>query len=142
VDQTAGAIVSVETALPLWDRKRGHIMEAQARWDRARAAQQSAVLRLGRDTADALARYQGARQQAERLAGDVVPRLREALRLVRQGYQAGDPSQTFADVQLAVEALNDARLRLVEARRELWEAVADLQGLMQLDLGEGGAACR
>jgi hypothetical protein len=29
-----------------------------------------------------------------------------------------------------------ARLTLAEARRELWLAVADLQGLMQVDVGE------
>jgi outer membrane protein TolC len=39
-------------------------------------------------------------------------------------------------VLLAQESLEDARLKLVEARRELWKAIADLQGLMQLDLGE------
>jgi outer membrane protein, heavy metal efflux system len=136
VDHTGGAIVSVETALPLWDRKQGHIHEAEARWMRAQASERTTANRLTRETAEALARYHGARQQVERLSKDVLPQLEEALQLVRQAYQAGDPQQGFADVQLAVETLNDARLKLVESRRELWLAVADLQGLMQFDVGE------
>jgi cobalt-zinc-cadmium efflux system outer membrane protein len=136
IDETSGAIVSVETALPTWDRKQGQIREARARWERARAAAGTVSTRLSRETAEAFGRYEGTRIQIERLVGAVLPRLEESLKLVQDGYQKGVPGVTFADVQLALEALNDARLRLAEARRELWRAVADLEGLMQLDLGE------
>src|SRR5207249_2950310 len=136
VEETAGGIVSVETALPLWDRKQGRIHEAEARWARAQAASRSTALRLSRETADAYARYQGARRQVERLRSDVLPRLVESLALVRKGYQAGSAQITFADVLSAQTSLNDAQLRLAEVRRELWRAIADLQGLMQLDLDE------
>jgi cobalt-zinc-cadmium efflux system outer membrane protein len=136
IDETAGAVFSVEAPLPLWDRKQGRIHEARANWARAEAARHSAATRLSRETAAAFARYQGARRQAERYTATVLPQLVEALQLVREGYRAGAAGVSFADVQLAQEALNDARLRLAGARRELWQAVADLQGLMQLDLGE------
>jgi hypothetical protein len=33
--------------------------------------------------------------------------------------------------------LNTSRLSLAEARRSLWLAIVDLQGLMQLDVNEG-----
>ena len=49
-----GGVVTVETALPIWDCKRGLIREAEARWIKAQAAQQQAVNRLHRDTAEAL----------------------------------------------------------------------------------------
>ena len=64
----------------------------------------------------------------------VLPKLEESLELVRKGYQAGAKELSFADVQLAVEALNEARLKLAETRRELWRAIADLEGLMQMDV--------
>jgi len=137
-----GAIVSVETALPLWDRKQGHVHEAQARLAKAQAAQRTAELRLRRDTAEAFGRYLAARQQVERLNKEVLPRLVESLSLVRQSYQAGGAQVTFADVLLAEQTLNDARLRLADVRRELWRAVADLQGLMQLDVDEEVAVPR
>jgi cobalt-zinc-cadmium efflux system outer membrane protein len=136
VEQTAGAEVTVETALPFWDRKQGLIHEKRARWAQAQAAGRTAAARLNRETAEAFGRYEGARVQAERLTALVLPKLEESLKLVRDGYQVGVKDVSFLEVQVAVETLNEARGRLAEARRELWRAVADLQGLMQLELGE------
>jgi outer membrane protein, heavy metal efflux system len=143
VDRVQGAIVNIETALPVWDRKQGRRYEAEARWLRAQAAQRTAAARLSRDVAEAFGRYGAAREQVERLSREVLPRLVESLELVRKGYQAGSADFTFADVLLAQEALNDARLRQADARRTLWLAVADLDGLMQLDISEEAdpAAC-
>jgi hypothetical protein len=57
--------------------------------------------------------------------------------LIRKGYyQTGAPQITFADVLLAEQALNESRLKFAETRRELWRSLSDLQGLMQLDVGE------
>jgi cobalt-zinc-cadmium efflux system outer membrane protein len=131
-----GALITLQAPLPLWDRKQGLIHEAQARYAKAQAAQHTVELRLNRDLAGAYARYDTARQQVQRLSSEVIPRLTESQELVRKGYQAGAAQLSFADVQLAVETLNDARLRLAEARRDLWQAIADLQGFMQLELGE------
>jgi cobalt-zinc-cadmium efflux system outer membrane protein len=136
IDRTGGANIGLETSIPLWDRKQGMIRERRAKWAQAQEAQRSTVNRLARDAAEAFGRYAAARQQAERLAGEVLPKLEEALRLVRDGFQRGAAGLSFLDIQQAIEALNDARLRLAETRRELWRAVADLEGLMQLDLGE------
>jgi cobalt-zinc-cadmium efflux system outer membrane protein len=136
VDQTAGGTVSVETALPLWDRNQGNIRTAEANLVRAQAALSSTTLRLRRETAAAFADYEAGRQQLERLAAQVLPRLEQSLEAVRKGYQAGAAEFSFLDVLSAEQALFTARLTLAEARRNLWLAVAELQGLMQLDLGE------
>jgi outer membrane protein TolC len=66
----------------------------------------------------------------------VVPRLETSLKLIREGYERGSALFTFADELSAQQALSETRLRLADTRRELWRAVADLQGLMYLDLGE------
>jgi cobalt-zinc-cadmium efflux system outer membrane protein len=136
IDHTDGAIVSLESAVPIWDRKQGLIHEARARWARAQAAHRTTAVRLHRDTAEAYARYDASRIQVEALTTKVLPRLEDSLARVRAGYKAGVKDITLADVQLAIESVNDARLRLAEGRRELWRAVADLEGLMQLDLGQ------
>jgi cobalt-zinc-cadmium efflux system outer membrane protein len=136
VEETAGAVLNVETTIPAWDCKKGLIHEMRAKWAQAQAAERTTANRLSRDAAEAFARYEGARVQAEKLATTVLPRLEESLKLVREGYQAGAKDLSFADVELAVEALNESRLKLAETQREMWRAVADLQGLMQLDLHE------
>ncbi len=136
VEQTSGALISIETPIPVWDCKQGRIHEARAKWEQAEAARRTVATRLSRETAEAFARYEGARQQEERLRNVVLPRLEETLKLIREGFQLGRAGLTFLDVQDAVRSLNDEKLRLVEVRRELWRAVADLQGLMQLDLNE------
>ncbi len=122
--------------MPLWDRNQGTIHTAQAQLTRAQATMSTTAVRLRRETAAAFASYEAARQQAERLTARVLPRVEESLQQLRKGYQAGVPRVTFADVLQAEQALLTARLTLVEARRTLWLAVADLQGLMQLDVGE------
>ena len=66
----------------------------------------------------------------------VLPRLQKRLELLRQAYQAGAAQVGFSDVLQTEQSLLSARSTLAEARRTLWQAVADLQGLMQLDLGE------
>jgi cobalt-zinc-cadmium efflux system outer membrane protein len=132
----SGAIVTLETSLPLWDRQQGEIRAAQARWARAQAAQQTTANRLRRETAEAFGRYQGARQQVRRLTDEVLPGLQESLRLIRQPYEAGKNPEGFVDIQTAAETLNETRTTLADARRALWEAVADLLGLMQVDVGE------
>jgi len=131
-----GGIVSVQLPLPVYDRRQGQIYETQARLVQAQAAIRSAALRLERDTADALARYQGAYRQQEQLINEVLPKLQQGLDEVRKGYEAGAAQITFADVLLSEQNLNAARLLLANTRRELWRAIADLQGLMQLDLDE------
>jgi cobalt-zinc-cadmium efflux system outer membrane protein len=135
-EHEAGAVITVEAPLPLWDRNQGRIYEAQARWAKAQAARATAVNRLDRDTAEAFGRYLAARSQVERQTTEILPRLVNILELVRRGYEAGAADVTFSDVLLAQEGLNTARLTLAETRRALWLAVADLEGLMQLDVGE------
>jgi outer membrane protein, heavy metal efflux system len=131
-----GGTLAFEVPLPVWDRKEGRIQEARARWAKAQAAERSTASRLTQETAEAFGRYQSARQRVEQLTNQVLPQLEESADLVRKGYQAGAVQLAFADVLLAEQSKNDARLRLAESRRELGRAVADLKGLMQLDIGE------
>jgi cobalt-zinc-cadmium efflux system outer membrane protein len=136
LEGASGGIVSVGTSLPVWDRQRGEIYAAQARWARAEAARQTTANRLSRETAEAFGRYLGARRQVERLTREALPALEESLRQIAATYEAGKNPEGFVDVQTATETLNEARTTRAEARRALWEAVADLQGLMQFGPGE------
>jgi cobalt-zinc-cadmium efflux system outer membrane protein len=134
VDSTAGAVVSVETALPLWDRKQGHIRAAEAGWVKAEAAVRTLETTLSATTAAAFARYQGARHQVEKLDQEVLPRLQESLDLLLKSYEIGAAGVVFGDVLMTEQSLITTRLTLAEARQSMWQAIADLQGLMQLDI--------
>jgi cobalt-zinc-cadmium efflux system outer membrane protein len=135
-DQTAGGLITLEMPLPVWDRKQGLIHENKAKLAAAQALVQSTTYRLTHDTAEALARYQATKQQVERLNKEVLPRLEQSLDLVSKAYLAGSAQVTFSDLLLTEQNLNTARLSTAEARRSLWLAIADLQGLMQLDIDE------
>ncbi len=89
---------------------------------------------LSATTAETFARYQGARRQVEKLAQEVLPRLQESLDLLLKGYELGGGGVTFGDVLMTEQSLIATRLTLAEARQTLWQAIADLQGLMQLDI--------
>jgi outer membrane protein, heavy metal efflux system len=131
-----GALISIEAPLPLWDRKEGAIREAQARWAKAQAAERSAGNRLLGEAAEAFGRYRSSLQEVEEMTGSIIPALEESVQLVRRGYQTGVAAITFADVLLAEQSLSEARLRLAEARQGLGRAIADLEGQMQLGIGE------
>jgi cobalt-zinc-cadmium efflux system outer membrane protein len=134
IDGTAGAVVSFEAPLPLWDWKQGHIRAARARLAKAEAAVRTLETTLSASTADAFARYQGAQRQVEKLSQEVLPRLQESLDLLLKTYELGGAGVTFNDVLLTEQSLIATRLTLAEARQALWQAVADLEGLMQLDI--------
>jgi cobalt-zinc-cadmium efflux system outer membrane protein len=136
VDFVQGAMISVAVGLPVWDRKVGHIHEAKARWAQAQAARRTLATRLSHDIAEAFGRYQAARVQIERLTAEVLPVLEESLGLLRKGYEAGAAQITFADLIQAQVSLNQARIEVARARRDLGLAIADLRGLMQIDVGE------
>lgn len=135
-DNTAGGALTVEAPLPLWDRNQGNIHSAQAQLAKAQASVRTVATRLSGETAAGFAAYAAARQQMERLTAKVVPKLEDSLKQLQKGYQAGVPQVTFADVFQAEQALLTARLTLADSHRTLWLAIADLQGLMQIDLGE------
>jgi len=139
-EQEAGAIISVQTSVPIWDRKQGLIHQAEARWAQAQATQQTVLIRLNREAAAAFARYQSAAQEVHRLQTEVLPRSRDSVLGVEKLYQAGSAEVSFADVLQTQATLNETRRRLVTARQELWTAIAELQGLMQLDL-DGADEC-
>lgn len=136
IDSTAGGVLNLDIPLPLWDRNQGHIYEAKARFAQTVAFQHMTVNRLTQETAAAFSRYDSLRQQVDRIEKEVLPRFRDSLDLLLKGYQAGAAQVTFADVFQAEQDLNATRLTLVEARRNVWLALADLEGLMQVDVDE------
>ena len=107
----------METPLPLWDLKQGHIHEAQARLVKAQAAVRTVESTLSAAVAEAFARYQGTQRQVDKLTQEVVPRLQESVDLLLRNYQLGGAGVTFTDVLTTEQSLIETRLKLAEARR-------------------------
>jgi outer membrane protein TolC len=83
-------------------------------------------------------RYVNARRQARVFAEQILPTAEESLRLIRLGYESGDPKYDYTSVLQAQQTVVQARLTYVQVLGELWRAVAELAGLLQQDqLGPG-----
>jgi cobalt-zinc-cadmium efflux system outer membrane protein len=133
VDRTALVHVEVGAAFPLFNRNQGNIQAAEAELTRAVAEVRSVELRLTERLAGAFQRYAAARQQVDLYTRQILPNAREALRLVRLGYERGDPKYDYTAVLEAQRTLVQVRLLEVQARGELWRAVSEIEGLLQQD---------
>src|SRR5262249_7091168 len=129
--------LQVYVPLPVYNKNQGNILAAKAEVARTRAAVGQVELRLTERLAGAHQRYQAARRQVESYRGRIVPDANEALRLVRLGYAQGDPKYDFTAVLQAQQAVIQARLGQVQAQGELWRALSEVSGLLQIDAWEG-----
>jgi cobalt-zinc-cadmium efflux system outer membrane protein len=122
--------VNVGARLPVFNRNQGNIQAARAQAVQAEADVHLAELTVGKRLAEAFQRYEAARRQTEAFQGKVLPGLKESLRLVRLGYEGGDPQFGYAVLLQAQQALAQAELTYVQALGELWRAAADIDGLL------------
>jgi len=57
----------------------------------------------------------------------------EALRLLRLGYEKGDPKYDYTSLLQAQRTLVQSQLAHVQARGDLWRAISEVAGLLQSD---------
>jgi cobalt-zinc-cadmium efflux system outer membrane protein len=136
-DKSALVLVEAGADLPLFNRNQGNITTAAANLARLAAEARLVELHLTERLTSAFQRYTSSRQSLEAYAKDILPNAREALRLVRLGYERGDAKYDYTAVLEAQRTLLQAQFAHVQARGELWHAVSEIEGLLQND---GGAA--
>ena len=123
-----GAAVAIP--IPLFDRNRGAIAEAEAATDRAAAELATAELAVGREVASALAHYESAAAAASDLERLVVGTLEGSVDLLRRSLDAG---------KIGAGEVLLLRRELFEARREAVEAATEaLAARAALELAVGG----
>lgn len=140
--QALEANIQVSVNLPLFNKNQGGILAAQAQ---LAGAQQEALLvelRLAERLTQTYQRYQAARRQATIFQQDILPRATESLRLVQLGYRAGDPRFDYTAVLQAQQVLAQSKLAAIQAQGELWKAVTDIAGTVQLEHLEGPPGAR
>jgi cobalt-zinc-cadmium efflux system outer membrane protein len=138
-DHSSEVKIEAGAALPLFNRNQGNILAAVADLDRSREEVRQVELRLTERLTLAFQRYRQARQQADVFQRKVLKTAEESLRLVRLGYQRGDPKYDFTAVLQAQQTLAQARLAYVQSLRDLWRAAVEIAGLLQ-DEAPGCAA--
>jgi cobalt-zinc-cadmium efflux system outer membrane protein len=134
-DKSFLVMLEAGAELPLFNRNQGNITTAAANLARLAAEARAVELRLSERLASAFQRYASARQSVELYAKNILPDAAEALRLVRLGYERGDPKYDYTAVLEAQRTLVSAQLAEVQTRGELWRAVSEIEGLLQTDHG-------
>jgi len=119
-------------AIPIFDRNRGGIAEAEAEASRIGAEVVAAELAAVRELTAAYAHYQAAAEALSVLEGLVVETLAESLALLRRAVEEGELSAT--DVLLLRRELVEGRREQIEAAAELWFARTDLALAVESDL--------
>jgi cobalt-zinc-cadmium efflux system outer membrane protein len=132
-DERYETTVIIGAPLPIFNRNQGNILSAEADLARAHEEVRQVELRLRERLAGAFQRYESARREVEVYSKQVLPNARESLRLIRIGYEKGDPKYDFNALQQAQRTVAQARLLYVQAQGELWRAVSEIAGLLQED---------
>ena len=117
-------VAGVSIALPFRDRNRGNIEAAQSDSIAAESAAMLARIEANRMRYDARMLLGAAEMRYEALAGLGISQAEEALRLAQIGYNAGKFS--LLELLDARNALNSAKLNLIQARFDRAEALAAL----------------
>jgi cobalt-zinc-cadmium efflux system outer membrane protein len=134
-----GSIVqfSLSVPVPLIDRSKGKRMETQANVAGATAQLAATEQRLLREWGTASQRMRTAAEQAANYRERILPKAKEALRLVRRGFEEGKFG--FIDLLDTQRTAAEARLAYEQKLLELNVAQADVEALLARVPGEAGA---
>ncbi len=118
-DATNDTVTGVQIGMPwrLWDRNQGNIGRARAELTAAKRRLEATEQTLERELAETYGRYQAARQLAEALEAEVLPRAQDNLDLATEGYEAGEIS--FLDLLTVQRTYFEVSLESIAALREL-----------------------
>ncbi len=122
------AIVGVSVPLPIRNRNQGNIQTARADIAAASAAIEQTRLSLDGRLADAVGRYQTARQRYEKLVSRIVPNAEETYKLSQQAFAAGESD--FLQLLTVQRTLFTTRLSVLDAFGQAKQALAEIEGLL------------
>lgn len=132
-DGTGDAYASLQLGLtlPVRNQNQGNVRAAHAQYSAAIQNYERLRLKLKRDLAEVVKRYEVAATNVERYSTQILPKAEESLKLVETAYSAGDVE--FLRLLTARQTLFDFQQQLVEARGELSIAKAELDGQLLSD---------
>ena len=129
-DSTGDVVTSVQlgVALPIWNRNQGGIRQARAEVSAAQQNIERVELDLKNRLAGAFQAYADARIQVEGFSQEILPKARETLELVQNGYEQGEVG--YLDFLAAQRTYSQTSLTYIEALRTLWQSSVRIEGLL------------
>ena len=124
------ARVGVSVPLPIRNRNQGNIRAAQASVAAASAKIDQTQLALQKALADAVGRYEVARQTYLQLRQEISPDAEEAFDLARKAFESGEAD--FLQVLTAQRTWFDTRLAAINALESAKTAEAEIQGALTI----------
>ena len=122
------ATVGVSVPLPIRNRNQGNIRAARAQISASSANIDRTALVLQQAMADAVGRYEVARQTYTQIRGEISPAASEAYELARRAFESGEAD--FLQVLTAQRTWFDARLAAVNAFQDARTADAEIRGAL------------
>jgi outer membrane protein TolC len=115
-------------------RQQSQLIEAEAAVGKAQAAIEQAARTLLQQADAAMAKYDGLLGQWRSLRDVILPQRREQLRLVERQYEIGAMGGTLPELLAARQGLSEAELQLAQVRIQLWQAAAEVEALLQVEI--------
>jgi cobalt-zinc-cadmium efflux system outer membrane protein len=124
-------LLTLSVPLPLWNQNQGNITSAYAQLTRAEADVEMVQNTISKKMADAAGRYRVADQQAQRFELKIVPKAREGVKIIQEGFAQGQFD--FLRLLQAQRVLVESNLGFIDALEARWTAAADMAGLSQIE---------
>jgi cobalt-zinc-cadmium efflux system outer membrane protein len=125
------ALLTVSVPVPIWNQNQGNITSAYANLTKAHADVDVIQNSLARRMADAAGRYRVADQQARRFEQKIVPKAREGVTVIQEGFAQGQFD--FLRLLQAQRILVESNLGFIDALETRWDAAAEMAGLSQIE---------
>lgn len=128
------ATIGLSLSLPLWNRKRGDILEAEADRRRFIALRSALETEVGREIASAAAQLRAASSALDLYEKEILPTVAKNLEDVRAAYSAG--AVGISDLLRAQQDYLDAQGESVELEGAYTQALAELEAAVDRPFGE------
>jgi outer membrane protein TolC len=115
-------------------RQQTQVIEAEANVGKAQALIEQTARTLMQESDAALSRYEATKAEWHTLRDVILPQRREQLRLVERQYEIGAIGGTLPELLAARQALNDVELQIAQSWVQLWQAVAEVEALLQVEI--------
>jgi cobalt-zinc-cadmium efflux system outer membrane protein len=129
------ANIQIGIPIPIFDKNQGNIRSAEAEWIAANNEVQRIELDLQDRLAVAYRRFANSRQQADRYSQKMVPRAKQSLELVTDGYDKGQVN--YLTMLIAQQTYVQVSLSYLDSLRELRTSAAVIEGQLLTDSLKG-----
>jgi cobalt-zinc-cadmium efflux system outer membrane protein len=131
--------LQVSIPLPVFDRNQGNILRASAGIIRGENDRESAGNDLIQQLADAVARYESSRLQADNYRTSLLPDQVRTYRGIYQRYQEDREAVNFGDIVVAQQTLAFLITSYIDVLSQQWRAFVEVNRLLQMeDVGQIG----